>query len=524
MFFAEKPPILTGKDREDIAALRDYLFRMSGGLDDVAVAGTQTQTPIQISNRKDGQQVIRTGGSAADIEAVRKNAQALKQLIVKNAKDLQRQIDEIENSSFYVKYADDFTGLYPETMYDNPSASTAYMGVCTSTEETAPENPSAYKWSRIRGAGLNTAPVTLYMRSTEQPDPPEEDYTYTFSTGELSPAPASVSGHKLTGADAECTFHKAVFRNVEIVGHKAIINEWTREMPATDGRPCWAITAAAISDEDTDTIIPADWSEAVKIVEDGETGLTTYLHIKYSNDGQTFTVNPFSGVADGETPGAFIGMYSDFNPTDSMTFSAYEWHRFADDAELREIIAAGDNAVIEYCDKKEETYNSRYLAQSTFGTFAENIDSRIETTAKGVVESYQYEAAISSVQEQIGVVQDYFTRVNGEIRRGYIEDPENPGEYVFGIAISSDLQFSGAVQDMGGYTYYELEGNQTFGLYTSTGWQFWINGYKRGWFDSVDGMLHVASIQVEESMLIGGSWQIRSSTDGSEFEILYVGG
>ena len=52
----------------------------------------------------------------------------------------------------------------------------------------------------------------------------------------------------------------------------------------------------------------------------GEDGKTSYLHIKYSNDGgTTFTGN------NGEDPGAWIGVYVDFNINDSNDPSDYKW-------------------------------------------------------------------------------------------------------------------------------------------------------------------------------------------------------
>ena len=52
----------------------------------------------------------------------------------------------------------------------------------------------------------------------------------------------------------------------------------------------------------------------------GADGKTTYLHIKYSNDGgSTFTSN------NGETVGAYIGTCTDFNQADPTTVSAYTW-------------------------------------------------------------------------------------------------------------------------------------------------------------------------------------------------------
>ena len=53
----------------------------------------------------------------------------------------------------------------------------------------------------------------------------------------------------------------------------------------------------------------------------GTDGKTPYLHIKYSNDGKTFTAN------NGEDVGAYIGIYVDYNKADSNTFSAYKWNK-----------------------------------------------------------------------------------------------------------------------------------------------------------------------------------------------------
>ena len=294
MPFAEKPPILTGNTKEDLAKLRDYLFRMAQSLSEAAGAEISTPTAVTISTRADGQQVIKTGpGAATDIEAVRKNAQELKSLIVKSAENLQKKI----------------------------------------------------------------------------------------------------------------------------------------------------------------------------------------------NDGDT---------------------------------------------ELAGMIADGDNAVIDLMDEKEEQYNGKYLAKSEFGTFEQTLDSRIQTTAAGVVESYGFEETIDGVQEDIDLLQHYYTNIEGEIRRGIVVDPET-GNYVTGIAISQNLRFEGECgpQDPNnpgdGHTYYYMNSGQTFGLYTSTGWQFWIDGYKKGWFNSVDGMLHVANIMVEVSMQVGPDWQLRAIPGRAELEILYVG-
>ena len=655
MAFSEKPPILTGRNNDDIANIRDYLFRMAQSLNEVVASDATTETGISISYNKDGTQVLKTGGGNAndkDIAAVRKNAQELRDLIIKSAKDLQTQIDNIENNTFYIKYADDFAGDYPSTMYNTPTENTYYMGVCSSTAATAPTDPSVYTWSRIKGnggTGLNSATVFLYRRANSAPNRPQVDLTYTFASGRLDLGPASVSGHKLVDADVTVTGHKASLNSAEVEDHLASVTGWTQEIPDTDGRPCWVITATAIATTATDVIAASEWSEVKKLVEDGATGAdgqngrdgingqdgapgedgqdgtngvdgynniivflykrsatapsvdfvadvgytfstktlspipsgwsrtppatgtdplyvtaatamsrtdtdtiaytewsvptmvaengeqgtpgtpgadgrTPYLHIKYSNDGgETFTDNY------GEELGTWIGMYTDYTETDSRDVTDYAWKRFADDTELQAIIEAGDAAVMRYVDSKTEVYNELYVAQSDFGTFQENVTNMIETTARGVVEAYDYGSSIESVQDSINLLQSYYTSIQGEIRRGIVEDPDT-GEYVTGIAIAQSLKFSGecGTDDPNhptddGYTYYYMTEGQTFGLYTSVGWQFWIDGYKRGWYSSQDGMLHVANVLVEQVLQIGSSWQVKSSNDGSELEFLYVG-
>ena len=59
---------------------------------------------------------------------------------------------------------------------------------------------------------------------------------------------------------------------------------------------------------------------------DGTNGKTSYLHIKYSNDGgKTFTAN------NGETVGTYIGTCTDYNSGDPTTVSSYTWAKIKGD-------------------------------------------------------------------------------------------------------------------------------------------------------------------------------------------------
>ena len=63
----------------------------------------------------------------------------------------------------------------------------------------------------------------------------------------------------------------------------------------------------------------------------GENGKTSYLHIKYSNDGG-ITFTPQAGsLAPGETPGAYLGQYADFIESDSNNVNDYKWVKIQGD-------------------------------------------------------------------------------------------------------------------------------------------------------------------------------------------------
>ena len=65
----------------------------------------------------------------------------------------------------------------------------------------------------------------------------------------------------------------------------------------------------------------------------GTDGRTTYLHIKYSNDGKTFTNN------NGEDTGDWIGQYTDYIETDSTNFADYKWKKIKGEDGEKGIVA-----------------------------------------------------------------------------------------------------------------------------------------------------------------------------------------
>ena len=242
--------------------------------------------------------------------------------------------------------------------------------------------------------------------------------------------------------------------------------------------------------------------------EPGPDGRSSYLHVKYSNDGgQSFTGN------NGEDLGTWIGTCVDFNQTDPGEVTAYTWKRFADDTELMTIIT---NEV----ETLRQSLTSVYVAQSEFGTYKEYATQEMEATAKQIVESFDLLTSVEAGVETHSSLRMAVEQLHGEIRRGFLLDPED-GTYTFGIAVAEKLNFTSEEQEKNGLKYYALAPGQTFGLYTANGWQFYIDGKKVGWFDSADSSLHAARLVTEQSLQLGAGWVL---TAAGGLGIRYLGG
>lgn len=98
----------------------------------------------------------------------------------------------------------------------------------------------------------------------------------------------------------------------------------------------------------------------------GADGKTSYLHIKYSDDGGiTFTSN------NGETPGKYIGQYVDFMQVDSTDVNSYTWS-LAKGADGRSYMLQADTLVIKQ--GADDVYSPKSVTFTAFyrdGTSAE---------------------------------------------------------------------------------------------------------------------------------------------------------
>ena len=136
----EYPPILTGSEEQQIAALRDYLVRLARAENDSEPAAAR---PAAVS----------TASSAARVSDERAAAARLRALVIKNAgalRQLENRVDGIDGQFFYIRYSPVASPTAAQ-ITTTPREDTAYMGVCSTKESTAPTDPGAYVWSRILG-------------------------------------------------------------------------------------------------------------------------------------------------------------------------------------------------------------------------------------------------------------------------------------------------------------------------------------------------------------------------------------
>ena len=99
------------------------------------------------------------GGLATkrDINSVMADARSLRELILETARNAQQGLDDLETvvegidgTFFYIRYSP-VENPTAEQMTLTPRDDTAYMGVCSTNQSSAPTDPSAYVWSRILG-------------------------------------------------------------------------------------------------------------------------------------------------------------------------------------------------------------------------------------------------------------------------------------------------------------------------------------------------------------------------------------
>ena len=154
----------------------------------------------------------------------------------------------------------------------------------------------------------------------------------------------------------------------------------------------------------------------------GADGTSSYLHIKYSDDGTTFTAN------NGETVGRYRGELVDTNPTDSDVFDAYTWYDMAliVEEELEEIRkeVVNNTSLIEQTDTQIRfDVAEEYVSTGTFDEFRETTETQFTVQADGI--EAKFSEIVLMVEEVEGETQAQFRELASYIR-GYQNEEGQP--------------------------------------------------------------------------------------------------
>ena len=131
----------------------------------------------------------------------------------------------------------------------------------------------------------------------------------------------------------------------------------------------------------------------------GTDGQTPYLHIKYSEDGSTFTpADTELGYGLGEKPSAYFGQYVDFNEADSTNFSDYTWYKFTEDVD--ETLSSLQNQISENATTAANNYQDLIGRLDGYAT----VENVTEITNR-------VENLTTSTEQAINIIEDI--QVNG---------------------------------------------------------------------------------------------------------------
>ena len=181
--------------------------------------------------------------------------------------------------------------------------------------------------------------------------------------------------------------------------------------------------------------------------------------------------------------------------------------------ELRSLIINTAEIVHSEMDTISTQLNGQYKAVSSeWGTYQENMSSKIEATAREIVQSYQYDSSISTLQEQAAGFSEYQISTEGYIRQGFI-DYDEYNVPIVGIAIGQGLKATKIT--IGEEEYYEIDNSQSCAFYTADKVSFRINGQEVAYISN--SKLYIGNVEITGSVILGGEWMI-TTTNGLKIQ------
>ena len=285
------------------------------------------------------------------------------------------------SSYIHIRYSPNADG---SSMTSTPGSNTQYLGTATTTSSTAPTSSSSYTWVKIKGdagtpgaAGKDGVSYYFYVRYS-----------------------ANANGNPMTAAPGDTTKYMGVASTTATTA------------PTSYTAYTWTL----IKGSDGATGPQGSPGQA------GADGKSSYLHIKYSNDGTTFTAN------NGEDVGRYRGELVDNNPTDSTTFNDYTWYDMAliVEEELEEIRreVLNNTSLIEQTDTQIRLdVAQEYVSTGTFDEFKSETNTQFIVQADGIETKFsEITLLVENVENE---TQSQFRELSSYIR-GYQNENGQP--------------------------------------------------------------------------------------------------
>lgn len=434
------------------------------------------------------------------------------------------------SSYTHIAYANNSSGT--DGFSTSDSLNKTYVGMYVDEIKADSTTPSKYKWTLIKGAdgskgiaGTNGADgQTPYLHIAYATNSTgTTGFSTTISIGKtyigqytdfIEDDSETASKYKWTlikGSDGYSPVKGTDYFD-GIDGQDGVSSYlWVKYSASADGTgfndtPNTYIGVATTSTSTAPTLKTAyKWSKAVGADgvrgEDGANGKTSYLHIKYSDNGTSFTAN------NGETIGKWIGTYVDFIEADSTSFSKYTWNKVVGNDGSNGINGQGVTSITEefylstsksyqsggsWSSSPPTWINGRYMWVRTKVVY-NNPTSTVYTTplCDGAWEAingiqnqintavkldYQYNKTKISIAEGIEVFDAYNTR---RIQIGGIDTTGNGVKNNYGVRAShSDGSFSALVPEGFIKKYAYGEGRYLNDIWVSTILQHSGNSYE----------------------------------------------
>lgn len=179
---------------------------------------------------------------------------------------------------------------------------------------------------------------------------------------------------------------------------------------------------------------------------------------------------------------------------------------------LRALIIKSATTVRTEMDEVVRNMNSSYVAQSTFGTFMENLDTTMTTSAQGLLIDLDYESQLDALDKSMAGFQTYKTETEQHIKIGVVRYNDD-GTMEAGVVVGKNLN----VVTVDGKEV--VRSSDMYACFTADRLSFWKDGVEVAYFSN--RALYVTDVRVLSTLDIGDDWRV-TTTNG--FAIKWMGG